>query len=158
MESMSSDRRERVVMLWAWGVVALAGLAVGAHTVRSSALPAALGAAAPQAVAAHRPTTPPVRGTALRITVWRNGPAHRPRTWTMTCPGPGAACAVARQRAATLRTGVVGVDCTSAGRGIGEALVLGTLGGHPVDIWLDQRDSCDAAAWARLRPLLTPPA
>lgn len=136
---------------------ALAVLAVAGHVLDRPSLPTALGSAAPAAVTAHRPSTPSVHGTDLRITLWPRGPGGAARSWHLACPSRGRACTVARTRAATLRAGATGAACTALGRGDGEALVLGTLGGRPVDTWLDQRDSCDAAAWARLHALLRPP-
>jgi hypothetical protein len=40
---------------------------------------------------------------------------------------------------------------------MGEALIVGRVGGHLVEDWLDHRDGCNVRRWHQLRQVLRPP-
>lgn len=90
----------------------------------------------------------------LRVTLWPHGPAGASRSWRITCPGAG--CRAARARIHDLATEPNGA-CPPGDDGMGEALIIGRVGGRLVEDWLDHRDGCNVHRWHRLRQVLRPP-
>ena len=97
---------------------------------------------------------PPLAAVDLRITLWPRGPAAASRSWHITCPGTG--CAAAQAHSRYLVTEPTGT-CGPGNNGAGEALIIGRVGRHLVDDWLDHRDGCNVARWHQLRRVLRPP-
>lgn len=153
---MPPDRRERLVAVGGGAICALAVIGVLGRVGDHQSLGTTLALARASQPVAARPPTTPAPSVRLRITLWPRGPGHRARTWQVACPPQSGACRVAVGRLALLQAGEAHAPCAATAGGMREASLVGVVRGHPVAAWLDQRDPCDAAAWATLQGLLNP--
>jgi hypothetical protein len=148
------DREQKVLAIAVAVVCAIALSAMAGQLPHRAGLIEAA-AAVPAATATPATDQPaPLAAVDLRITLWPNGPAAASRSWRITCPGAG--CAAARARSHDLITEPTGT-CGPGSNGVGEALIIGRMGRHLVDDWLDHRDGCNVARWHRLQRVLRPP-
>jgi hypothetical protein len=151
------DREEKMLALAVVVVCAIAVSAMAGQLPHRAGLIGAAAAVPATTTTPASPTSPrplPLAAVDLHITLWPHGPASASRSWRITCPGTG--CAAARARSHDLITEPTGT-CGPGNNGAGEALIIGRMGRHLVDDWLDHRDSCNVARWHTLQRVLRPP-
>ena len=96
--------------------------------------------------------------TSLHVTVWPNGPDHKPRkTYTLTCvpvsgtlPGRAAACTRLSRLKAPFAPTPQSVACTQIYGGPDEALVTGRFRGALIHARFNRRDGCEIGRWNRV--------